>query len=572
MREDTLVHTPGRLTLGLAVGLLVALAPAAFAQQAVAGTDKARTTELIQYALKTFEEGQQAAVGATPQPPSAPQEAWIIPQRPVVRLTVEDAAARALENNLELSVERLNPQLQDLAVATVKAVYRPTLTSTLSTNSNNPLPTSQLNGGTKVTNQTGTLNAGISQSLPWFGGSLTAGWNNSRTETSSSFATRNPQYQSTVQFNYTQPLLRNFKIDTTRTTLQTTLITREITDITLRTRVITTLANTRNAYWDLLHAIRAVEAARRSLELAEKLVEDNKVRVEVGTLAPMDIVQAEAEAATRRQTLTTAMASRLTAELTLKRLIVSSTADPLWEAEIDPVDQVSVEARPIDLPAAIARALEQRTDLLQARRQLDSNDLNIRFLRNQLMPSVDLSVNYSLRGLGGPEYVRGGLGGGIIDVIPGGYLDALRTIGTFDYPTWTVGLNFSYPLGQSSADAAYARSKVQLQQANAQLRALELQVATEVTNAALTVESSRRRLEAARASLALAEKRLEAEQSKFEVGMSTNFFVVQAQRDLLDSQISELRASLDYRRALVDFERVQETSSSGGGASVTSVR
>lgn len=561
------MHIPGRLSIPFAVALMVAAAWPAAAQQTSTGPAASRVADLVQYALQTYEHAQSGA----PAPP-AQEQSTLLPKRPVIRLTVEDAAARALENNIELSVERLNPQLQDLSIAQVKAAYRPTFTSQASTSSNNPLPTSQLNGGTRVTNETQNLNAGISQSLPWFGTAVTAAWNNSRTFTTSTFSTRNPQFQSTVQFNVTQPLLRNFKIDSNRNSLMTSLITREISDLTLRTRVIVTLANTRNAYWDLTHAIRAVEAARRSLELAEKLVEDNKIRVEVGTLAPMDIVQAEAEAATRRQTLTTAEASRLTAELTLKRLIVASTADPLWNAEIDPVDQVTIEPRPIDLPSAVSRALEQRTDLMQARRQIDSNDLNMRYLHNQTMPGVDFSLNYSLRGLGGPEYVRGGLGGSVTQIIPGGYLDALKTISTLDYPTWTAQINFNYPIGQSAADASYARAKVQYQQAQAQLKALELQVATEVTNAALAVQSSLRRLEAARASLALAERRLEAEQSKFEVGMSTNFFVVQAQRDLLDSQISELRASLDYRRALVDFERVQETSASGGGASVTSVR
>ncbi|MEW5982180.1 MAG: TolC family protein [Acidobacteriota bacterium] len=562
------MHTPGRLTIGVVAGLVLALAAPAGAQQPSHSADKSRVSDLIQYALRTY---QQAQVPAPAPPAESGQQPPLIPQRPVVRLTVEEAAARALENNIELSVERLNPQLQDLAIAQVRAAYRPTLTSTVSKNSNNPLPTSQLNGGTTVTNSTANFNGGFSQAIPWFGGSLSASWNNSRTDTTSTFSTRNPQFQSIVSFNYTQPLLRNFRIDSTRSSLQTSLITREISDITLRTRVITTLANTRNAYWDLVHAIRAVEAARRSLSLAEKLVEDNKIRVEVGTLAPMDIVQAQAEAAARRQTLASAEATRLTTELTLKRLIVSSTGDPLWNAEIDPVDQVAIEPKPIDLPGAVANALDRRTDLQQARRQIDSNDLNIRYLRNQMMPGVDLSVNYGLRGLGGPEIVRGGLGGSANQIIPGGYLDALRTMGSFDYPNWTLSLNFSYPIGQSSADASYARARMQYQQAQAQLKALELQVATEVTNAALTVQSGLRRLEAAQASRQLAESRLEAEQSKFEVGMSTNFFVVQAQRDLLDAQISELRASLDYRRALVDFERVQETSASGGGSSVTSV-
>jgi outer membrane protein TolC len=132
-----------------------------------------------------------------------------------------------------------------------------------------------------------------------------------------------------------------------------------------------------------------------------------------------------------------------------------------------------------------------------------------------------------------------------------------------------VQFNFSYPLGNSAQDASYARAKVQYQQAQAQLRALELQVATEVTNAALNVDSTQKRLDASRAARVLAERRLEAEQTKFEVGMQTNFFVVQAQRDLLDAQITELRASLDYQKALIEFERLQVTTS--GGSSVTTV-
>jgi outer membrane protein TolC len=146
-----------------------------------------------------------------------------------------------------------------------------------------------------------------------------------------------------------------------------------------------------------------------------------------------------------------------------------------------------------------------------------------------------------------------------VGTIPGGWPEAFAMMRQFEYPNWTVGATFSYPLGKSSQEAAFARAKLQYQQSQAQIRALELTVATEVTNAALQVESTLRSMEAARAARELQEKRLENEQSKFEVGMSTNFFVVQAQRDLLDAQISELRATLNYQKALVTFERVQQT-------------
>jgi outer membrane protein TolC len=212
----------------------------------------------------------------------------------------------ALENNIELSIERLNPQLQDLSLEQTRGAYRPTLGSTVNANSNMPLPTSLLNGGTKVTNETANANVNIAQTLPWFGTNYTAAFNNSRTNTTSTFATLNPQFTTQLTATINQPLLRDFKIDNNRNQLITGTITRQVTDITLRSRITNITATTKNAYWDLLAAIRGIEAAKQSLALAEKLIEDNRVRVEVGTLAPMDIVSAQAEAATRRQTLTQA--------------------------------------------------------------------------------------------------------------------------------------------------------------------------------------------------------------------------------------------------------------------------
>jgi outer membrane protein TolC len=193
----------------------------------------------------------------------------------------------------------------------------------------------------------------------------------------------------------------------------------------------------------------------------------------------------------------------------------------------------------------------------------------VKYLKNQTLPSLDFSANYTTQGVGGTRYVRSGLGGVATDVIPGGYRDALGTLGSFDYPQWGFQFNLSYPIGGSAQNAQYARSQVQRNQVEAQLEALELQVATDVTSAALSVQTSLTAYEAAVAARELREAQLEAEQSRFEVGLSTSYVVVQAQRDLSTSQDSELRALLNYRQALVEFERVQVTSAGVGG--ITSI-
>lgn len=492
-----------------------------------------------------------------------------LPSGPAVDLTIDDAVARALERNLDIAVERLTPQTFDFQLAGIRAAYRPTVTGLVGQNNTVQLPTSQLVGGQRVSQDAGTYNFGLSQRVPWGGGSFQATWNNRRQESTNAFNTFNPQFNSSVSFSLTQPLLRGFRIDSTRQQLLVTQINRDISEIQLKQTITNTLASVRNAYWDLAAAIRAVDVARRSLALAEKLVEDNKIRVEVGALAPIDVVQAEAEAATRRQAVAQAEAVWRTAELALKRLIVSGTDDALWAASLNPVDRPSPTTASIDIEAAVGRALGERTDLARARKQLESSTTTLGLLANQKLPAVDLLASYGLQGIGGTRFVReGGLGGNVTEEIPGGYADALRLIRNRDYPNWNVQLSISYPLGTSSADAQHARARVQLAQARTQIRQVELQVATEVTNVALQVMSNQKRVEAAMAARELAQRRLEAEESKFEVGMSTNFFVVQAQRDLADAEVTELRALLDYAKSLVDFERAQQTSLSSGGITV----
>jgi outer membrane protein TolC len=311
--------------------------------------------------------------------------------------------------------------------------------------------------------------------------------------------------------------------------------------------------------------------ARGSLDLASKLVADNRARVEVGALAPLDVVQAQAEEATRQQALAQADAQERTSALALKRLIVSGTDDPLWNAEINPVDRPTFMPEPLDVQGAVRRALDNRTDLQVARKTIESNDVTLRYMRNLTLPALDVTAMYGAAGLGGTQFLRTGSGvtSQITGTIPGGYSDAWHTLTGQQYPTWNLALNFSYPLGASAQDAQVARARVQVNQSAAQLRALELQVATDVTNAALQVQSGLTRYQAASVARDLAQQRLDAEQSRFDVGLSTNFLVVQAQRDLATAQNTELRALLDYRRALVDYERLQETPATRGAGVTT---
>jgi outer membrane protein TolC len=552
----------------------LALSGAAVAARAGQVSD-ARVRELIKQAAA------QTGTGQTPGPGTQTASA-AGDNRPIVRLTLDDAVKSALERNLDIAVQRLNPEINDIAYASIASVYHPSLTSLIGPQSTSVLPTSQTSvgtGGVTPSTQTMTFNGGVAQNIPWGGGAFTASLGNLRRATTINNSLYNPLFQSVWNFSYVQPLMRNFRIDSTRQQLQVTKLNRNMSDVQLRATITNTLSNVRNAYWDYVFAVEAVQVAQKSLDLASKLVQDNQTRVEVGTMAPIDVVQAQSEQATRRQALVAAESTRRTAELTLKRLIVAGTADPNWTATIDPVDRPDFQPQPIDIEAAVRRGLSERTDIELAKQTVAANDVTLKFLGDQLKPQVDLQAAYGLQGLGGTQLVRTGgvLGETPTTIIPGGIGDAFSSLFRNAYPTWTAQLVVSYPLGVSTQKANAARARVQLNQVQAQLKQVELQVATDVTNAAVTSQSAAEGVQAAQAARELAQKKLEAEQSKFEVGMSTNYFVVQAQRDLSDAQNTELRQVLNYRKSLVELERLQQTTlqnlsitviSAGGGAGV----
>ena len=511
----------------------------------------------------------QAQTTAVAQPPAPAQAPPFVTTGPRVELSIEEAVARARERNIDIGVARITPRLTDFSIAGLEANYRPNITSSFSNRNQNQAVTNQAQGGNVPTqlNQTASWSGGLAQNMKWHGGSWNASWTNSRLATSNPLATRNPSYNAGLVANLTQPLLRGWRIDATRASLQTSRITQQNDEIGLQSTMATTMANTRNAYWDLVFAIQAVEAAQNSLDISSKLVQDNQARVEIGTLAPIDIKSAEAEQANRRLTLVQGQATVRTAELALKRLIVSGTDDPLWASSINPVDRPAANPEPINVEAAVTRALRERTDVQRSLNNLKVSDINLRNQVEQTRPQLDLVASYGLSGAGGTTYVRApGLGGEIISTLPSGYFDALKNLGGFNLPTWNVGVNFALPLGQSAAEANVARSRLSLEQTQANLKSLQLQIATDVANAALTVQSSLEAVQASKKARELALDRLNAMQSKFEVGMSTNYEVVQAQRDYLDAQNNELRNLLNYRKALVNFETVQTVGGNGVAA------
>ncbi len=474
-------------------------------------------------------------------------------------LSLDDAEKRALDRNAQIADARLGTEAADYTVAQARAAYGLSFSSALTQRSQVSPATSQLSGGDRITNTTTSYESGLTQPLWWGGGRLSLDFTGNRAATSNLFSSYNPSFTSALTASYTQPLLRGFTTDANRLQLSEAQISRAIADTQVRQAEATTLAAVRRAYWELVYSVDALETARRSQTLAQRQVDENKVRLELGTVAQIDVLQSEAEVASRQQDVVLAEGNWRTAQTTLKQLIVRDASDPLWSSTIEPSDRPVYETRPIDVAAAVRAATANRTDLDAARRQRAGTSVTLEYLKDQRKPAVDLVVGYTLSGIGGTQILRsdGALGSTVTGTVPGGYLDVLRSIGTFDYPAWTAGINVSVPIGTSAADAAYARGKVEQRQADTRIGALELQVAADVTRAADRVRSTGEQVDASKVARDLAQRKLEAEQARLAVGLSTTFLVLQAQRDLATAETSALRALLDYRTALVDFDLVQ---------------
>ena len=368
--------------LGMALAASIA-APAAAQQAASAPPDAARVRELVQQALQQTQPQAQSPAGAPTQ--------VFVTGGPRVNLAIEEAVKLGADKNIDIAVARITPQLTDFTIAGLEANYRLNLTSSTSN-------TKQHDGCRNLTTQgisepttsvRETWSAGLAQNLWRGGGSYNVNWTNGRLNNQSTVNLRNPQFTSGITGAITQPLWRGFKIDATRASILTSRLSQQNDEITLTSTVTSTQANVRNAYWDLVFAIQAVEAAQNSFDLAARLVQDNQSRVEIGTLAPIDVVTAQAEQATRRQTLVLSQATVRTSELALKRLIVSGTDDPLWTSSINPVDRPSTTPEPINLEAAVTRALAGRTDLQQSKNNLKISDINLQNQVDATKPAVE---------------------------------------------------------------------------------------------------------------------------------------------------------------------------------------
>jgi outer membrane protein TolC len=499
------------------------------------------------------------AAAATPQEPAATQETPPQTGDPAeIQLTLQQAIEMALENNLNVVVSRLDTQVQAEGVASARGVYKPFVSANLNNLDTRSPAQNQLIGASILSSTRTNYALAWDQQLTT-GGNYNVSWQNLRQTTNSAFSGFNPLYDAALSAQVTQPLAQNFKLNPNKQRILVAQNSERISRHQFETQVMDTVRDVSIGYLDLVFSIRDLEVARQSLQLAQDLLRNNRIQVEVGTMAPIDVLEAEAEVAAREEAVILAESAIIGYEDLLKGLINDPESPRFWDTRYVPVSEPTMEDIQIDVDEAIRVALQRQPLLAASRVELETRDYNVRYTKNQILPQLDLVGSFALSGIGGDQIVREDFAGAPSGVIPGGYGDAIDTLFGGDYRDWSLGLNVSYPIGNSTAEAQHAQAQVAARQQRARIDSNEILVAQGVRQTSRAVDTGRKRIDATRVARELAEKRLEAEQKKFEVGMSTSFLIVQAQRDLAQAAANELRALIDYNKAIVAFERARGT-------------
>jgi outer membrane protein TolC len=421
-----------------------------------------------------------------------------------------------------------------------------------------PQSTTILTGRQSLQQNTGVANFNYTQGFST-GTLMSLNFNNDRITSNSIYTILTPELDSGFRLTLRQHLLAGFGFGPNMRFVRIARTNREISDVAFRGQVISTVSQIQNIYWDLVNAYEDVKVKERSLELAEKTLSDDREQVRIGAIAPIEVMKAESQEATANQDLLLSQNELQLQELLIKNAITRDLSDPvLAEASVIPTDTMSIpEKEPVTpIQDLIADAQQHRPELAEARMDLSNREITRKAAANATKPEVDLVAWYGAYGLGGVQNSAYG-GSPIKPVATSGYSDAFSALFKNNSPDYAVGINISIPLRNRGAQADQIRSQLEYRQAQLHLQQLQNQIGIEVRNAQFALLQNRSRVDGARKARDLAQQTFDIEQKKKALGASTSNLVLQAQRDLAQAQSNFVAAMSAYEKSRVELDRAR---------------
>ncbi|MGB9764882.1 MAG: TolC family protein [Candidatus Saccharicenans sp.] len=490
-----------------------------------------------------------------------------------ISLGLEEAIFKALKQNLNLVAEVYSRDEASQSVSLAKEVFLPSFQFSYGSSRNEQPSTWWIQAtGTYITTME-SYEATLSQKIP-LGGTFSVGLSNYTTNTNQMFQLFNPYYNTQLRFSFVQPLLRNFGPKVARKEIIVARHNYEISEAQLKSQVLDTIYQVEEAYWNLVLARENLKVKQQSLQLARNELTKTKKEIEVGQQAAIEILNVQAAVSQREAEIVQAEADVRIAENRLKVILNLGSGADLQTIKINPTEKPEFKPVEIDLHQALETARQNRPDLQINELTIENKKFNFEIAQNQILPQLDLNVSYWSPGISGDQILYQNdnpFSGIIVGKIPGSLRDSLRDSLKFLYNNWTVNFTLTIPLSYFTSRSNLAIAQTELTQAEAKQKALEQQALLEVSEAVKNIETLAKSVEAFRVAREYAEKLLEAESRKLAVGLTTNYFVLQAQEKLANAQSAELKALVDYNLALARLEKALGTSLDKRKISLTEV-
>ena len=469
-------------------------------------------------------------------------------------LSLNDAIIRALSNNVSIKVESFNSKVKKETIMERLSEFDATLGLELSTGRKTQQLASAFSSPNRMENDNDNWDLSLSQKLVT-GANYQFDFTNNRNKTNSATAGLNPSYSSEFQLSLTQPLLKNFGIDLNKRNIHIAKNEVDISDHEFKTKVIETVSEVENTYWDFVFTLGDLEVKQKSLERAKDFQRRVKAQVLVGTMAPIETLQAESEVASREEFLLTAQDAIDDNQDKLKNILNIDFSSPQGISPIYPSTQPNVLIEDFDFNEIMKMALSNRPDYLAKKKDLENKDILVKYQENQIYPSVDLVGSLGINGLSGEAItITSGTFQGT-SAYGGGYGNSLTDALSTNYYDWEFGVKFSYPLGNRSAKSKLSASRLEKAQLILGIKDLEKKIILEVRESARQLTTDSKRIKAATIAKKLAEEKLKAEGKKFEVGLSTSFNVLVFQEDLAEAQSNEIKTIIDYKQSRIRFRK-----------------
>ncbi len=472
-------------------------------------------------------------------------------------LSLMDTIEQTLKNNVQITVLGYQSKVNAQKVIEEESVFDPSVSVDFTADERANQVSSAFASPDVTENRNLNWNLGLEQKLP-LGLEYDISFDNTRNETNSLFAGLNPQYNSELELSMTQPLLKNFGVDVNRTNLYISKNNVTISDLDFAKEVIDIISEAETIYWDLVFSIEDLRVKEKSLDRARDLERQVKAQVDVGTMAPLEILQAKSEVASREEFVIVAKDLIQDNEDNLKNVLNIGFDSPDGRKKIKPLDRPKIYNQfQMSNDEAVKEALTLRPDYLAKKMELENKNIEIKFNQNQLYPSLDLVATLGLNGIAGDAQSISTFGGTPGQSRFGGdYGDTLGNLFDTEYYQWEVGLKLKYPIGNRSAKSRLTSSRLESEKLLFDLKDIEKNIVVEVREALRQLKTDLKRIEAARAARKFAEEKLKAEEKKFKVGLSTSFNVLEFQEDLAEEQSNEIKAIIDFNKSIIRTRQV----------------